>query len=315
VRADHPAGAAAWWRLELAIPPELEESLLWKLESLGVQRLAVLHRPQAAAERELVGWLPALEWPVERHEVLAAELAALGEPFGCALPPLRWQRQEEEDWNASWKRHWRPDPVGERLLILPAWLEPPAEHADRRPLRLDPDCAFGSGSHPTTRLCLEALEGLASAREVGLAGLRVADLGCGSGILALAALEFGAAAAAAVDCDPVAVRATLANGALNGPDVAARLRVAEGSVAALADLQNAPADLLLCNILASVIEVLVPEFQTVLAAAGEALLSGLLVRQAPRLERVLAEHGWRGELAASQENWGLMHVRRAATVA
>jgi ribosomal protein L11 methyltransferase len=64
-----------------------------------------------------------------------------------------------------------------------------------------------------------------------------------------------------------------------------------------------------------VIEVLVPEFAAVLAASGEALLSGLLVRQAPRLERVLAEHGWRGELAASQENWGLMHVRKATTVA
>ncbi len=310
-----PPAAAAWWRLELAIPPELEESLLWKLESLDVRRLAVRHRPQAPGERELVGWLPELDWPPERRDALAADLAALGEPFGCSLPPLRWQRQEEEDWNASWKRHWRPDPVGERLLILPAWLAPPPEQAGRLLLRLDPDCAFGSGSHPTTRLCLEALEGLATAREGGLAGRRVADLGCGSGILALAALEFGAAAAAAVDSDPVAVRATRANGALNGPGVAARLRVAEGSVAALAALQDAPADLLLCNILASVIEVLVPEFAAVLAVSGEALLSGLLVRQAPRLVRVLAEHGWRGELAASQENWGLIHVRRAATVA
>ena len=264
---DPPAAAAAWWRLELAIPPELEESLLWKLESLGIRRLAVHHRPEAPGARELVGWLPQLDWPAERREVLAAELALLGEPFGCALPPLRWQRQEEEDWNASWKRHWRPDPVGERLLILPAWLEPPAEHAGRRSLRLDPDCAFGSGSHPTTRLCLVALERLASARAGGLDGLRVADLGCGSGILALAAL------------------------------------------------QESPADLLLCNILAPVIEALAPEFGAVLAPAGEGLLSGLLVAQAPRLERVLAEQGWRAELVASQENWGLMHVRRAATVA
>ena len=86
---DPPAAPAAWWRLELAIPPELEESLLWKLESLGIQRLAVHHRPQAPGERELVGWLPALDWPSERREALAADLAALGEPFGCSLPPLR----------------------------------------------------------------------------------------------------------------------------------------------------------------------------------------------------------------------------------
>jgi ribosomal protein L11 methyltransferase len=304
-----------WWRLELAIPPELEESLLWKLESLGIRRLALSHRPGASEERQLVGWLPAADWPDGQRQALAAALEALGEPFGLTLPPLRWQRQEEEDWNASWKRHWRPDPVGEGLLILPAWLEPPPEHAGRRVVRLDPDCAFGTGSHPTTRLCLEALERLASVREGGLAGRRVADLGCGSGILALAALELGAAVAAAVDTDPLAVQATWANGALNGPGVEARLRVGRGSVAALAALQESPADLLLCNILAPVIEALAPEFGAVLAPAGEGLLSGLLVAQAPRLERVLAEQGWRAELVASQENWGLMHVRRAATVA
>jgi ribosomal protein L11 methyltransferase len=309
-----PAGAA-WWRLELAIPPELEESLLWKLETLGIQRLAVRHRPAAPDERELVGWLPASDWGPEARQALAAELAALGEPFGRVLPPLRWHRQGEEDWSLSWKRHWRPDPVGERLLLLPAWLPPPPDPDGRRVLRLDPGSAFGTGDHPTTRLCLEALERLEAGREGGLSGLRVADLGCGSGILSLAALALGAARAVAVDIDPLAVAATRANAALNGPEAEARLTVAQGSAAALAALQEAPADLLLCNILAPVIEALAPEFTAVLAPAGTGLLSGLLVAQVPRLERVLAEHGWQATLAARQENWGLLHLRRAATVA
>jgi ribosomal protein L11 methyltransferase len=319
VRTDPPNSSAgsegAWWRLELAIPPDLEESLLWKLDCLGIERLAVRHRPEAPAERELVGWLPALDWCSERRQSLAAELAALGEPFGQSLPALRWQLQAEEDWSLSWKRHWGPDPVGERLLILPAWLAPPAEPGGRLVLRLDPGSVFGTGAHPTTRLCLEGLERLAAAREGGLCGLRVADLGCGSGVLALAALALGAAQVVAVDTDPLAVRATRANAALNGPQAEARLRVGHGSATALAALQEAPADLLLCNILAPVIEALAPEFAALLAPTGGGLLSGLLVAQAPRLERVLAEHGWRGELAANQENWGLMHVRRAATVA
>jgi ribosomal protein L11 methyltransferase len=304
-----------WWRLELAFPPEIEESLLWKLESLGVARLAVRHRPETPAERELVGWLPAPEWPEARRLSLAAELEGLGAPFGLVLPPLAWHPQPEEDWSRSWKRHWRPDPVGERLLILPAWLELPPEHAGRLVLRLDPGSAFGTGGHPTTRLCLEALEQLAAERAAGLAGMRVADLGCGSGVLSLAALALGALAVAAVDTDSLAVSATGANAALNGPCDRERLQVAQGSVERLAELQGAPADLLLCNILAPVIEALAPQFGSVLAPTGLGLLSGLLVEQAPRLEWVLAEEGWCAELVARQEAWGLMRLRRAATVA
>jgi ribosomal protein L11 methyltransferase len=308
--------AAALWRFEMAMPPPLEESLLWKLENLGVQRLAVRHRPEAPTERELVGWVAAADWPPERRTALEAALAPLGEPFAVEVPPLRWFSQDDEDWSFSWKRHWRPDPVGEQLLILPAWLEAPPEHAGRRQLRLDPGSAFGTGSHPTTRLCLEALEGLAATRPGELAGLRVADLGCGSGVLSLAALLFGASAVAAVDTDSLAVSATGNNAELNGHVLGReRLRVAQGSAEVLADLQGPPADLLLCNILAPVIEALAPHFVAVLAPSGQGLLSGLLVDQAPRLERVLAQEGWLARLEARQEHWGLMSLRRLPAVA
>ena len=93
-----------------------------------------------------------------------------------------WDEVADEDWSLSWKQHWQPDPVGIGLLILPAWLEVPAEHSDRLVIRMDPGSAFGTGSHPTTRLCLEALE------QNPPRGALVADLGCGSGVLGLAAL-------------------------------------------------------------------------------------------------------------------------------
>ncbi|MFN9619113.1 MAG: 50S ribosomal protein L11 methyltransferase [Synechococcaceae cyanobacterium] len=313
--AESPLPSPELWRLEMAIPPPLEESLLWKLESLGVQRLAVRHRPEAPEARELVGWVAAAAWPVARRDALAAALEPLGEPFGVEVPPLHWHPQVEEDWSHSWKQHWRPDPVGAQLLILPAWLDAPPEHQAHRPLRLDPGSAFGTGSHPTTRLCLEALERLAAERPAELAGLRVADLGCGSGVLSLAALLFGAEAVAAVDTDSLAVSATRANASLNGTALAERLRVAHGSVDTLAALQGPPADLLLCNILAPVIEALAPRFQQVLAPTGLGLLSGLLVEQAPRLEAVLAEEGWQARLEARQEHWGLMSLRRLRNVA
>ncbi|MFM9101033.1 MAG: 50S ribosomal protein L11 methyltransferase [Cyanobium sp.] len=306
----------SWWRLELASLPELEESLLWKLAELGISRVALRHRPEAPQERQLLAWLPEADWPEAERTELQRALAPLAATFGLELPPLAWQRQLDEDWSLSWKQHWQADPVGERLLILPAWLEVPPEHAQRLVIRMDPGSAFGTGSHPTTRLCLEALERLAAERgrqggsAPGLGAIRVADLGCGSGILGIAALLQGARTVAAVDTDSLAVRATAENAAVGG--LQDRLQVRLGSVEVLAELLGwEPADLLLCNILAPVIEALAPAFASVLAPGGVGLLSGLLVPQAERLQRVLAALGWRAELAAQQSQWGLLMLHKA----
>lgn len=305
------AAAPGWWRLELASLPELEESLLWKLAELGIPRVAVQHRPETPSQRQLIAWLPAIDWPEPERQQLARALAPLAEPFGLALPPLQWSQQADEDWSLSWKQHWQADPVGMGLLILPAWLPCPPEYAERRLIAMDPGSAFGTGSHPTTRLCLEALERLAAVKPEELAGLRVADLGCGSGVLGLAALRLGAASVVAVDTDSLAVRATADNAALNG--LTAQVRVQLGSVEALAELlEGQPADLLLCNILAPVIQALCPAFNTVLAANGVGLLSGLLVDQAPALQLALRNEGWQAELTAEQSQWGLMTIRRVA---
>ncbi len=310
-----------WWRLEMAAPAELEESLLWKLPLLGVPRVALQHPPEAPERRQLLAWLPESDWPPDQRQELERALAPLGEPFNLALPQIHWQRQADEDWSLSWKSHWRPDPVGERLLVLPAWLEVPPEQADRLVIRIDPGSAFGTGSHPTTRLCLEALEALAGEREragqgPALRGLRVADLGCGSGILGLAALRLGATSVAAADSDPLAERATRANAALNGLDGAQALTVTTGSAEALAELLGGRgADLLLCNILAPVIEALIPCFPRLLGPGGVGLLSGLLVDQAPGLERDLRAAGWRVEQRVEQDRWGLLRIRSASDVA
>ena len=306
----------AWWRLELLAQPELEESLLWKLGELGISRVALRHRPEALLERQLLAWLPEADWPEGERAELQRALVPLAATFGLELPPLQWQRQLDEDWSLTWKQHWQADPVGERLLILPAWLEVPPEHAQRLVIRMDPGSAFGTGSHPTTRLCLEALERLAAERgrqggsAPGLGAIRVADLGCGSGILGIAALLQGARSVAAVDTDSLAVRATAENAALGG--LQDRLQVRLGSVEVLAELLGGePADLLLCNILAPVIEALAPAFASVLAPGGVGLLSGLLVPQAERLQQVLIALGWRAELAAQQSQWGLLMLHKA----
>ena len=294
-----------WWRLTMGCPPELEESLVWKLNDLGLHRHAVQHAPERPDHKQLLLWLPKPEWPEEERGQLLASLVPLAEPFGIPLPEGRWDDVADEDWSLSWKQHWQPDPVGHGLLILPAWLEVPEEHADRLVIRMDPGSAFGTGSHPTTRLCLEALE------ESPPQGSLVADLGCGSGVLGLAALGLGAEAVVASDTDSLAVRATADNRGLNRRSDA-ELAVALGSVDALERLLDGRrADLLLCNILAPVIEALAPGFEALVALDGRALLSGLLVDQAPRLKQVLGELGWTVTAEAAQGRWGLLEIRRA----
>ena len=293
-----------WWRLTMACPPELEESLVWKLTDLGLHRHAVQHAPETPDQKQLLLWLPQPEWPEAERQQLLASLEPLAEPFGLPLPQGHWDDVADEDWSLSWKQHWQPDPVGDGLLILPAWLEVPPEHGERLVIRMDPGSAFGTGSHPTTRLCLEALE------KAPPVGALVADLGCGSGVLGLAALGLGATAVVAADTDSLAVRATGDNRELNGRP-ADQLKVSLGSVEALQHLlEGHRADLLLCNILAPVIEALAPGFDDLLAADGRGLLSGLLVDQAPRLRQVLAELGWQITAEASQGRWGLLEIRR-----
>ena len=120
----------------------------------------------------------------------------------------------DEDWENNWKRYYKPIPVGERLVIVPEWLSVPEEYAGRVALKLDPGLIFGTGAHATTRMCLESLEACSGA------GKRVLDLGCGSGILAIAALLLGCDSAVGVDIDEKAPPVVMANAALNsiGPD-------------------------------------------------------------------------------------------------
>tara|TARA_B100000674_G_scaffold497562_1_gene531804 strand:+ start:106 stop:990 length:885 start_codon:yes stop_codon:yes gene_type:complete len=293
-----------WWRLSLPVQAELEESLLWKLNDLGLHRVAVQHAPESPEQRTLLAWLPALEWPEQQRSELFSSLAPLALTFGQTLAEPRWDQLADEDWSLSWKQHWQPDPVGEMLLILPAWLAVPEEHAQRLILKMDPGSAFGTGSHPTTRLCLEALE------QQPPADLRVADLGCGSGVLGLASLALGARQVLSVDTDSLAVSATTDNAALNGLSMD-ELRVRQGSVEVLENLLEAqPADLLLCNILAPVIEALAPRFRAVLRPGGRGLLSGLLVDQAPRLTHVLEGLGWQVRPLAAQGRWGMLEIQR-----
>ena len=150
------------------------------------------------------------------------------------LPEPHFKPIDEVNWAETWKQHYRPIAIGERLIIIPAWLESPDEA--RIPIRIDPGMAFGTGTHPTTQLCLELLETLKVFAKHPEQGERaetfrvwdVIDVGCGSGILSVAALKLGAARAFGVDTDPEAITAAEENAANN--DVADKTTFAVGSV-------------------------------------------------------------------------------------
>ena len=159
------------------------------------------------------------------------------------MPVCKWIQLKDEDWSLTWKKSWQPDPVGKSILILPAWLDVPEKFLERKIIRLDPGSAFGTGSHPSTRLCIEALDNEPPV------GKTIADLGCGSGILSLTALQLGAKCTFSVDTDSLAISATKINSALNNfPENL--LNVSHGSIEEIeVNIPEKKIDLILCNIL------------------------------------------------------------------
>ena len=230
-------------------------------------------------------------------------LAAL-ESFDPALDwtTASFRTIEDQDWERAWMDTYAPLRFGRRTWIVPWNRDLPAEAAaaDAAVVRLDPGLAFGSGTHPTTSLCLHWLDALADAGR--LAGAEVLDFGCGSGILALAALQLGAANATGVDNDPQALQASADNAARNGLDGRLTLFLP-------ADEPVRTYPVVVANILASALEALADTLAARVAPGGRIALSGILAGQEPAL---LERYGqWFGELeVAREEDWIRITGRR-----
>ena len=195
----------------------------------------------------------------------------------------------EEDWATSWQKYYQPIPVGQRIYIVPDWLRGRPVPEGRVPLYLNPGLTFGTGSHPTTQLCLELLE------EVLQPGDKVLDLGCGSGILAIAALALGASRAIGVDIDPKAADVAFENAALNGigPD---RLSVYAGDVLAdkrlAAKLEPGQNRVVLANIVADVIIPLSAKAGEFMTGDGVFLTSGIIDGRQDEVKAALEQNGF-----------------------
>ena len=203
----------------------------------------------------------------------------------------------DSDWENNWRQYYQPIEVGERLVVVPEWLDAPAD--GRLPLRLDPGLIFGTGSHATTRLCLQALE------QHIHGGEKVLDLGCGSGILSIAALLLGAKDAFACDIDDKCVGVAYENAELNGVGKE-HYTVRAGDVLSDKRLQKefgGDYDVIVANIVADVIIALAPQVGKLLKKGGVFLCSGIIDDRADEVREKLVEAGWTIEETRSSEGW------------
>ena len=206
-----------------------------------------------------------------------------GEDVGYKVEQL-----EDKDWVREWMDHFHPMQFGKRLWICPSWRDVP--NPDAVNVMLDPGLAFGTGTHPTTALCLQWLDGL------DLAGKTVVDFGCGSGILGIAALKLGAARVIGIDIDPQAIQASRDNAERNGVAEQLELFLPEDQPKAL------QADILVANILAGPLRELAPLMNELVRPGGLLALSGVLETQAVELEQIYGQ--WFDmEPTAVREEW------------
>jgi ribosomal protein L11 methyltransferase len=304
-RTSSSASAGTYWALVLTpegAAPETVEALtnfLWEHGAVGVVEEAAVGGvslraffPRAAAPPVLAG----------RVRGYLDELAALGLPG--ARGAVTVEALADVPWGDAWRAYFRPIPVGRQLLVCPPWETPePALSAGRSVLWIEPGRAFGTGGHGSTRACLALLERALASGPVP----RCLDVGCGSGILALAAARLGAATAEAIDPDPDAIAATRGNAARNG--LAGRVTTAISAVEAWT---GAPAPLVVANLLASAHLTLAPTLARLTASGGRLVAGGLLAHEVPVVTGAFASAGcWLAEVA-EDEGWAGLLLHRGS---
>ena len=330
----------SWLELSVDVDPEAVESVSELLARYGYNGGVVVDQPIIAGADgpeytydtsrpvTLRTYLPLDAQAAETRARIEQALWHLGQmrPVG----PLRVQQLEEQDWADAWKQHYTIQRIGERTVIVPSWLEYAPQLGDVV-LRLDPGMAFGTGLHPTTQLCVQFLERYLKSND------QVLDLGCGSGILAIAAARLGAAAVIALDTDPIAVAATGENVGYN--DLGDLVRVAEGSLGSGAALghwlygttndqgrtmnshQSDPDrsslsvqrfDLVVANIIARVIAALAPDLAAALAPAGVLITSGIIAEREAEVVAALAAAGLTALERGQEGDWVALVYRKAA---
>ncbi len=283
-----------WAVVEIPVPDGPGEALAEALRLGGADGAAEEWRPD--------GWRVRAFWkdtPLGRAAVQARETLRRLVDVGVLadFPAFAVFSMDDQDWLEGWKQYFSPFEVSPRLAVTPSW----ATYTPREGqavIVLDPGMAFGTGTHGTTYTCLQALSAALQP------GMRVCDVGTGSGILAIAAAKLGAAAVTAIDTDDLAVRVARENAAMNG------MAAIDFRVADLLAGVDGPVDLVIANILAPVIRELIPQLPRALPAGSLFISSGYIVEQEADIRAALAQAGHRIEARYEREHWVTLVSRR-----
>ena len=295
-----------WYKLTFLIESDSEEIIIWKLNELGIFSFSFEYLIKNENKKEVNIWLPIDDWDeISRSgfEKIISKLLNINPPKNKFF---EWSIIKEEDWLTSWKKYWAPELVGNHFLILPCWINLNKKFKDKQIIKIDPGAAFGTGSHPSTYLCLEKMENILFSDK------KVLDIGSGSGILSVAARLLGAKEVCAVDNDYLAINSTKSNFQLNFGNLN-KLNTYLGSFnEVILKNQLEQFDFVLCNILAEVIKGMIPNIYKCLKNNGEVIFSGILNSQKDEIIKILIQHDLKLLDVSTRKDWACISAQKAS---
>ena len=293
-----------WYKLTFLIDSDSEEIIIWKLNELGIFSFSFEYFIKNENKKEVNIWLPVDDWGESSRSGFEKIISKLLNIYDPKNQFFDWSIIKEEDWLTSWKKYWAPELVGNDLLILPCWMSLNEKFKDKQIIKIDPGAAFGTGSHPSTYLCLEKME------NIFFSDKKVLDIGSGSGILSVAARLLGAKEVYAVDNDYLAINSTKSNFQLNFGNLN-NLNTYLGSFnEVILKNQLKQFDLVLCNILAEVIKGMIPNIYKCLRNNGEVIFSGILNSQKDEIIKILIQHDLKLLDVSTRKDWACISAQK-----
>jgi len=295
-----------WYKLTFLIESDLEEIIIWKLNELGLFSFSFEYLIKNENKKEVNIWLPVDDWGQSSRcdfEKIISKLLNINAPKNQFFD---WSIIKEEDWLTSWKKYWAPELVGKHLLILPCWMNLNEKFKDKKIIKIDPGAAFGTGSHPSTYLCLEKMDNILFSDK------KILDIGSGSGILSVAARLLGAKEVCAVDNDYLAINSTKANFQLNFGNLDNIYTYLGSFNDVILKNQFKQFDCVLCNILAEVIKGMIPNIYKCLRNNGEVIFSGILNSQKDEIIKILIQNDLKLMDVSTRKDWACISAQKTS---
>ena len=286
-----------WWLISCDVHANFEEILIWNLSELCITSYSFNYINKNNNLGELFIWLPKSNWDKVRIKNLEETFLRLFRSNNHDFSCFRYESVNDNDWLNNWKKYWNPHPVGKNFYILPSWFKSPEESKDKNIIKIDPGLAFGSGDHPSTALCLEIMEG------ESMFSKTVLDIGCGSGILSIAARKLGADKISLIDKDYLSIKSTKENININFANQHGFQIYLGTFCETINNFSLNSFDYIFCNVIAGVIKEIIPDIPKVINQNGKIILSGIISSQKEDIIKLLNLYNFKIDQVVSKKDW------------